>query len=32
MTNQRIPDWLQIDVLIIVVAVVILGAGIMIAP
>jgi hypothetical protein len=32
MTRKRIPDWLQIDVLIIVVGIAIIGAGIFIAP
>ena len=31
MTRQRIPDWLQVDVLTIVVGIAIIGAGIFIA-
>ena len=32
MIRQRMPDWLQVDILIIVVGIAIIGAGILIAP
>jgi hypothetical protein len=32
MTRKHIPDWLQVDLLIIVVGIAIIGAGILIAP